>query len=75
MSLRTLIEGILGRASGPDDHRAAFSTYTDQSGLYFRLDPRLSRPLEKGEVILMNPAAENKDRRHHAGPADRKSVV
>ena len=49
MSLRSLIEGILGRASGPDDHRTAFSTYADQSGLYFRLDPRLSRSLEKGE--------------------------
>jgi len=49
LSLRSLLESILGRASRPEDQRAAFSSYADQSGLYFRLDPALVSALETGD--------------------------
>ena len=49
MSLRTLLENLIGASGSGDNQRAGFAQVVDSEGVHFRVDPALASGLEKGE--------------------------
>lgn len=53
MSLRSLLESLIGISGSEDDSRGGFTAIVDSQGIHFRLDPTLVSQLETGKGAVL----------------------